>query len=298
LSGGTTVGAAAIPVDRHPGTPAGVPGLEAVMARAGGENFPVASRLLGRRLRDQLLAIYGFARLTDQIGDEAPGNRPALLDWLDSEIDEMYAGATPAHPALRRMAAVAREKGIPAQPLHRLVEANRLDQTKSSYATFAELLDYCALSANPVGHMVLHVFDAATPERIELSDAICSALQVTEHLQDVREDLSRGRVYLPQEDLERFGCEKADLATTPTPERVRALVAFEVERARGLFDRGAPLISLLRGRPRLAVTAFVAGGRAALTAIERADYAVGAEPPRPTAAARIVALARTALPRR
>jgi squalene synthase HpnC len=268
------------------------------MARAGGENFPVASRLLGHRLREQLAAIYGFARLTDQIGDESPGDRPALLDWLDSEIDRMYAGATPEHPALRRMAAVAREKGIPAASLHRLVEANRVDQTTTAYATFDDLLDYCALSANPVGHMVLHVFDAATPERIELSDAICSALQVTEHLQDVREDLARGRVYLPQQDLERFGCGEADLVATPSPERVRALIAFEVERARDLFDRGAPLIVLLSGRPRLAVTAFVAGGRAALAAIEHAGYAVGDEPPRPTAAARIAALARSARPSR
>jgi squalene synthase HpnC len=275
-----------------------VPGLEEVMARAGGENFPVASRLLGHRLREQLAAIYGFARLTDQIGDESPGDRPALLDWLDSEIDRMYAGATPEHPALRRMAAVAREKGIPAASLHRLVEANRVDQTTRAYATFDDLLDYCALSANPVGHMVLHAFDAATPERVELSDAICSALQVTEHLQDVREDLARGRVYLPQQDLERFGCGEADLVATPSPERVRALIAFEVERARDLFDRGAPLIVLLSGRPRLAVTAFVAGGRAALAAIEHAGYAVGDEPPRPTAAARVAALARSARPSR
>jgi squalene synthase HpnC len=281
-------------VDRHPGTPAGVPGLEAVMARAGGENFPVASRLLGHRLREQLLAIYGFARLVDQVGDESPGDRPALLDWLDSQVEEIYAGTTPEHPALRRMAGVALTKGIPAETLHALVEANRMDQTTSAYETFDDLMGYCALSANPVGHMVLHVFDAATPERIDLSDAICSGLQVTEHLQDVREDLARGRVYVPQEDLARFGCEEADLAASPTPERVRALVAFEVERARGLFDRGAPLIALLGGRPRLAVTAFVAGGRAALDAIERAGYATADEPVRPTPATRIAALARTA----
>jgi squalene synthase HpnC len=298
VRGGTTVGSVAIPADQRPGVPHGVPGLDEVMARAGGENFPVASRLLGRRLREPLLAIYGFARLVDQIGDESPGDRSALLDWLDSQVDRMYAGGTPDHPALQRMAVVARWAEIPPDPLHRLVAANRMDQTMSSYATFDDLLDYCALSANPVGHMVLHVFGAATPDRIDLSDAICSALQVTEHLQDVREDLARGRTYLPQEDLARFGCDEADLAASPTPERVRALIAFEVERARALFDRGAPLIATLNGRPRLAVTAFVAGGRAALDAIEEAGYALGTEPPRPTAGARIAALVRTARPRR
>jgi squalene synthase HpnC len=294
VAGGATVEVAETPADGHPGTPAGVPGLEEVMARARGENFPVASRLLGSRLREPLLAIYGFARLVDQIGDESTGDRPALLDWLDSEIDVIYEGGMPAHPALRRMAIVVRQAEIPAEPLHRLVQANRVDQTTSSYATFEDLLGYCELSANPVGQMVLGVFGAATPERIELSDAVCSALQVTEHLQDVREDLSRGRVYLPQEDLARFGCDEADLVASPTPERVRTLVAFEVERARSLFDRGARLIALLNGRPKLAVMAFVAGGRAALTAIERAAFAVGVEPPRPTMAVRAAALVRTA----
>jgi squalene synthase HpnC len=266
------------------------------MARAGGENFPVASRLLGPRLRDSLLAIYGFARLVDQIGDEAAGDRIALLDWLDSEIDRIYSGEMPDHPALRRMAAVARESDIPAEPLHRLVEANRVDQTVSSYATFDDLLSYCALSADPVGRMVLHVFGAATADRIELSDAICSGLQVAEHLQDVREDLAHGRVYLPQEDRERFGCAEEDLVISPSPERVRTLIAFEVERARGLFDHGEPLITALRGRQRLAITAFVTGGRAALAGIERAGFALCDQPPRPSWPDRIAALLRTARP--
>src|SRR5919204_2591647 len=127
MSGGTAVGAVAIPADQRPGAPTGVPGLDEVMARAGGENFPVASRLLGRRLRDSLLAIYGFARLVDQIGDESSGDRPALLDWLDSEIDRIYDGAVPDHPTLRRMAVVAREAGIPPGPPHRLPPAHRVD---------------------------------------------------------------------------------------------------------------------------------------------------------------------------
>jgi phytoene/squalene synthetase len=174
------------------------------------------------------------------------------------------------------------------------VEANRRDQRVHSYETFDDLLGYCALSANPVGELVLHTFGAATPDRIELSDAICSGLQVTEHLQDVREDLARGRVYLPREDLERFGCEEADLHLLPSPERVRTLVAFEVARARELLDRGAPLATRLRGRPALATAAFVAGGRAALGAIERAGYAIGEAPPGPSWPGRLAAGLQTA----
>jgi len=293
VSGGATVAAVAIPADPTPGAPQGVPGQDEVMARAGGENFPVASRFLGRRLRESLLAIYGFARLVDQLGDESAGDRPALLDWLDSEINRIYDGATPAQPLMRRMSVVCREARIPAEPLHNLVEANRMDQTVTSYATFDDLLSYCSLSANTVGRMVLHVFGAATPDRIALSDSVCSGLQVTEHLQDVREDLGRGRVYLPREDLARFGCDEADLATVPSPERVRTLIGFEVERARMLLDGGAPLIATLSGRAKLAITAFVAGGHAALNAIEHAGNALGAKPPRPTSAARAAALVRT-----
>lgn len=278
---------------RGAGAPDGVPGLSEVMARAGGENFPVASRLLGRRLRGSLLAIYGFARLVDQVGDDVEGDRVALLDWLDTEIDAIYDGGTPRHPAMARMAPVARASGIGAATLHELVQANRMDQTVRSYATFDDLLGYCALSANPIGHMVLHVFGEATPERMALADAICSGLQVTEHLQDVREDLARGRVYLPQEDLARFGCDAADLATVPSPERVRTLVAFEAERARRLLGEGAPLIATLRGRARLAVTTFVAGGRAALAGIERGGFALHSKPPRPSPAQRLTALAQS-----
>jgi squalene synthase HpnC len=291
---GATVGAVEKPAALGPGTPDGVPGLSEVMGRAGGENFPVASRLLGSRLRASLLAIYGFARLADHLGDEAEGDRLVLLDWLDAEIDLIYEGEMPRHPVLRRMAVVARASEIPAETLHGLVQANRMDQTVRSYSTFDELLGYCALSANPVGHMVLHVFDAATPDRLALSDAICSGLQVTEHLQDVREDLERGRVYLPQEDLARFACDEADLRASPSPERVRTLIAFEVERARELFERGEPLVASLHGRARLAVTAFVAGGRAALAGIERAGFAIELKPPRPSWPQRLAALAQTA----
>jgi squalene synthase HpnC len=271
-----------------------LPGAEEVMARAGSENFPVASRLLGRRAASALEAIYGFARMVDEVGDSVRGDRLALLDWIDAEIDNVYAGGAPVESVIARLAPVVREHGIPPEPLHRLVEANRMDQSVHSYERFEDLLDYCALSANPVGHMVLYVFASATPDRMRLSDSICSGLQVTEHLQDVREDLEHGRVYLPQQDLARFGCTEEDLRTMPSPEPVRTLIAFEAERARGLFTRGDPLIRRLGGRGRFAIMAFVAGGRAALNGIERTGYGIEASPPRPSLWGRIAALAQTA----
>jgi squalene synthase HpnC len=264
-----------------------------VMAQAPHENFPVATRLLGSRARAQLLAIYGYARLTDDIGDEAAGDRLALLDWLEDELDRIYAGAEPEHAVMRTLVGTVRSLALPRGPFARLIEANRRDQALARYATFDELLDYCRLSAAPVGELVLHVFGAATPERISLSDRICAGLQVTEHLQDVAEDRSRGRVYLPSADLARFGCVDADLcAASPSP-GFAALMAFEVRRARALLAEGAPLIRLLPPRPALAVAGFIAGGRSALDAIESAGYDVLGRSPRPTRRALARALIRT-----
>jgi squalene synthase HpnC len=256
------------------------PSRAAVMAQAPSENFPVASYLLGRAEREHLLAIYGFARLVDDLGDEAPGDRLALLDWLEAELDRVYAGQDPEHAVMRALAPTVAACRLPDQPFRRLIEANRRDQSVTRYETFEDLLGYCQLSAAPVGELVLHVFGAATPERIELSDRICAALQVTEHLQDVVEDYQRGRVYLPCEDMARFGCQEPELGPGSDGSRLRAVVAYEVERARGLLRAGAPLASTLRLRPRVAVAGFVAGGRAALAGIERAGYDVSRGRPR------------------
>jgi squalene synthase HpnC len=259
-----------------------VPAREAVMAQAREENFPVASLLLGRRHRAQLLAIYGVARLIDDIGDEAPGDRDALLDWADSELDRVFAHERPEHPSMQALALAVRERPLPAAPFRRLVEANRQDQAVAHYETFDELLGYCELSAAPVGELVLHVFEAATPARLELSARICAGLQVTEHIQDVAEDYARGRVYMPREDLVRFGCEERELAGGPASPRLRAMVAFEVERARALLRAGAPLARSLPARPRAAVAGFVAGGRAALESIQGSGYDVWDANPRRT----------------
>lgn len=244
------------------------------MAQAEHENFPVASRFLPRRQRRQLLAIYGVARLIDDVGDEAPGDRGALLDWLDAELDRAFTGQEPEHPAMRELAAASGDRPLPASAFHALVQANRQDQAVTRYRTFEDLLGYCRLSAAPVGELVLHVFGVATPERMAWSERICAGLQVVEHIQDVAEDYSRGRIYMPTEDMERFGCPETDLAAAQASPELRSLLAFEAQRAGRLLDEGAPLARTVPVRPRIALAGFVAGGRAALHSLARASYDV------------------------
>ncbi len=251
------------------------------MARAATENFPVASWLLPGALRAHLLAIYGFARLTDELGDEAPGDRLAALDWLSSELDRSFEGRA-THPLLRALEPTIAACGLSREPFERLIEANRVDQRVHSYETWAGLLEYCHLSADPVGELVLGVFGVATPERTALSDAVCTALQLTEHWQDIREDLARGRVYLPLEDLARHGCTIEDLKATRVSERLRRVLALEAARTASLFRHGDSLVADLHGWARLAVAGYAGGGRAALEAIALADYEVLALNPRPT----------------
>lgn len=277
---------------------AGVPGRtpsgrQAILDKAEHENFPVASRFLPKRHRAHLMAVYGFARLVDDIGDEAPpDDRLPLLGSVAADVDRIYAGDTPRLPVIATLARTVRATGIPARPLHDLIEANRRDQTVTRYATYDDLLGYCELSANPVGLIVLHVFGCATPHRVTLSDRVCTALQLAEHWQDVAEDLGNGRVYLPAEDLEEYGCTEADLAEPRANERVRALMAAETARAARLLDLGAPIVGTLRGFARVAVAGYVAGGRAALAAIRAADHDVLSGTPRPRAARLVPEFAR------
>jgi squalene synthase HpnC len=255
------------------------------MAQARDENFPVAIGLLGRRRKQALLAIYGVARLIDDVGDEAPGDRDSLLDWVDSELDRVYAGERPEHPAMQALAREARTFDLPEGPFRRLVEANRMDQAVTRYETFNDLLGYCQLSAAPVGELVLRVFDAATPDRIALSDQVCAGLQVTEHIQDVPEDYARGRVYVPREDLVMTGCAEHELGGPTATPAGKALIAWEVARADALLEMGAPLAKLLPPRPRAAIAAFVAGGRATLDAVTASGYDVWLATPRRTRSA-------------
>ena len=278
---------------------------EEVVANASGENFPVALRMLSARYRRHLTNLYFFARLTDDLGDEVRGEwgdgespheqgvsrgdrspettqlRLRLLDELAADVDRIYAGETPESPVMRAMAETVRECGVPAQPLLDLIQANRQDQQVTRYRTFADLQQYCELSANPIGQIVLYIFGVATPERIALSDSICTALQLAEHWQDVAEDLGHGRIYLPGEDLERYGCTEADLAAPTAGRAVRELMIFETDRASRLLDEGAPLVGTLRGAARLAVAGYLAGGRAALAAIRAQRHDVLIRTPRP-----------------
>jgi squalene synthase HpnC len=259
--------------------------------KAAAENFPVAMRLLPERYRTRLRAVYNFARTVDDIGDEAPpGQRLGLLDALDEDLTRLYAapqdnlqpGSQPRYPAVLGLAEVVTGCAIPAQCFRDLIDANRQDQVVIRYETFDQLLGYCALSANPVGRIVLSVFGCSTRERAELSDAICSGLQIVEHLQDVGQDLRAGRVYLPAADMRSYGCAERDLAAQTASPQLRRLIAFEADRAAALISSGAPLVSQLRGAARVAVGGYIAGGRAALAAIAQAHYDVLAATRRPT----------------
>jgi squalene synthase HpnC len=275
-----------------------------IVERATSENFPVASRLLPAGVRADLMALYGWARLVDEIGDNLPGDRLAALDEVERQLRqalaaEAGAGAAagaeaivPVHPLVSRVAESVRRRRLPVQPLFDLVEANRQDQRVSRYQTFEDLVGYCRLSANPVGRMVLAIFGASTDERVAWSDSICTALQLVEHWQDVAEDAVVGRTYLPEEDLRRFGVAPEELLPPPAgsagrggrhrpaPAHCRALMAFECARARRLLDEGAPLVASLHGRSRIAVASFVAGGHAALDALGAAGFDIYADTPR------------------
>jgi squalene synthase HpnC len=245
------------------------------------ENFPVALRVLPNRYRTHLEAVYGFARTVDDLGDESMGDRLANLEAFDADLATIWTGGNPSSPVLARLATTVRAAELPAEPFRRLVEANRQDQRVTSYRTFDELLRYCTLSADPVGRIVLGVFGATTDQRVVWSDKICTALQLVEHWQDVAEDRKAGRVYLPAEDMTRYGVTPADLDQRSTPGAVRELVAFETDRAAALFGDGRPLIKDLRGWARLAVAGFLAGGLATVDALRRADHDVLARTPRP-----------------
>ena len=267
--------------------PGGLPDTSAILGRAGEENFPVALRALPLALRTDLLAVYGYARLVDHLGDVHPGDRITALDWVDAELtialeDERAHPLVGAHPLVAAVATTVVARRIDAQPLRDLIAANRQDQVVTGYATFTDLLAYCRLSANPVGRLVLGVFGAATPERERWSDSVCTALQLAEHWQDVGEDAGAGRIYLPADDMDRFGIGPADIGSPPARAALRGLMAFEVARARRLLDDGAPLVASLRGWPRLAVAGFVAGGYAALDAVADAGFDPLGGPPRPT----------------
>jgi squalene synthase HpnC len=256
------------------------------------ENYPVALRIVPATERRALLALYAYARFVDELGDAGVAEPERQLDAVEAQVRRLADGRAD-HPVVAGLAEPARRFGIPAKPLLDLIEANRQDQRVARYGSFADLRDYCRLSADPVGRIVLHIFGDPSPENLRLSDAVCSGLQVVEHLQDVREDLERGRVYLPQDDLRAHGVTDADLALPEHPPAVRRVVALEGERAADLLREGGRLVGRFGGWRRLALAGYVSGGVAALRALEHADWDPGRPPRTATKPARARALAST-----
>jgi squalene synthase HpnC len=269
--------------------------------KAADENFPVAPFFLPRAWRDDLMAVYGYARLVDDIGDGdlAPGGADArhlgvgpdladdplaLLDAFEADLRRVFdlSGDAPRHPLLRALRPAVARRSLTPEPFLGLIAANRQDQLVRRYETYDDLLAYCELSANPVGRLVLGITGTASPERLRRSDAVCTGLQIVEHLQDVAEDLARDRIYLPAEDMKRFHITEADLAAPTAGASVRALIAYEAQRARALLDEGIGLVGSVDGRLRLLLAGFVGGGRAALAALAAAGHDVLPEPPRAT----------------
>ncbi|AXE81433.1 squalene synthase HpnC [Streptomyces atratus] len=275
--------------------------VPSTLDKAADENFPVAPFFLPRAWRDDLMAVYGYARLVDDIGDGdlAPGgadarhlgldpaqteDRLAMLDAFEADLHRVFdtAGDGPRHPLLRALRPTVRRCALTPDLFLGLIEANRQDQKVRRYGTYEDLVSYCELSANPVGRLVLQITGTASPERIRRSDAVCTALQIVEHLQDVTEDLGRDRIYLPADDMARFHVRETDLAVPSGGASVRSLVAYEAERARELLNEGTPLVGSVHGRLKLLLAGFVGGGRAALTAIAAAGFDVLPGPPKPT----------------
>lgn len=239
------------------------------------ENFPVASILMPRRLRPPVAALYHFARAADDIADEGTLSDDARLHALAgfrAELDRIGESAPPQTALFRRLAAEVTTHALPLQPLHDLLDAFSQDVVKKRYADYAELLDYCRRSANPVGRELLHLYGETGAAALRYSDAICSALQLINFWQDVAKDWAIGRVYIPQEDLARFGVSEAQIAACRCDGNWRALMQFEVQRARELMLSGKPLGTILSGRIGLEMRLIIQGGLRILDKLEAADY--------------------------
>jgi len=231
------------------------------------ENFTVISWLVPRKLRPHLAAIYSFCRTVDDLGDEAPGDRVALLERFEQMLRNAIAGRATTHPVLIALRETVSRYHLPEELLVDLVTANRMDQVNSRYETYEELLRYCRFSAVPVGRLFLLLYGYREEGLHQLSDTTCMALQLTNFWQDIRRDRAMGRIYLPQEDMTRFGVSEHDLDQPTATDAVRRLVAFEVERTEVLFQEGWPLVQNVRGHLRVDLALFSRGGQTILRKI-------------------------------
>jgi phytoene synthase len=235
------------------------------------ENFPVASLLLPTHLRSPVKVIYRFARSADDMADEGSDPPEVRLAKLDAYRRQLGA---PTEPLLRDVERIAVEHGLPRQLFRDLLDAFSQDVTKTRYADYAELLDYCRRSANPVGRLLLHLFKRTAETTLRQSDAICTALQLINFWQDVAIDFAKGRVYLPQDEMRGHAVTEEHIAAGRSDDAWRALMAFQVRRTRALMLCGAPLGRALPGRLGLEIRATVQGGLRILERIEQADFDV------------------------
>ncbi len=241
------------------------------------ENFPVASPLLPPSLRAPVRVIYAFARSADDLADEGnatPAERISALNAYRAELDRIDAGTPPETALFVTLSKTLKERGLSTQPLHDLLSAFTQDVTTNRYDSFDALLDYCRRSADPVGRIMLALFGELRSESLLQSDAICSGLQIINFLQDVAIDWQKSRIYLPLEDLRRFGVTEAQIADGIVDQRWRELMQFEVDRARKMTLAGAPLARRLPGRMGWELRLIVLGGLRILEKIESVDHDV------------------------
>lgn len=227
------------------------------------ENFPVASLFLPRRFRHPVAQIYRFAREADDFADEGDAPDAARLERLEhfrEQLGKIKRGAAPDIPWFSTLAEVIRSHRLPIDAFADLLSAFAQDVTKKRYADFAEVLDYCQRSANPVGRLLLVLYGAATPRNLGYSDAVCSSLQVINFLQDIAIDYRKGRIYMPQNEMARFGVSETQIARGDTGGNWRAFMSFQAERGRAMLMSGAPLGRILEGRIGLEMRMIVEGG--------------------------------------
>ena len=239
------------------------------------ENFSVVTWLTPREHRPAFQSIYAFCRWSDDLGDEVgdPRRSLELLGWWKGELQAMFQGEA-RHPVMVALQETVLRHQIPIAPFEALIDAFRQDQTVTEYDSYNQLLDYCTRSANPVGHLVLHVAGAYNEENAVLSDATCTALQLANFWQDVARDLAIGRIYLPREDRQRFGYPEDDLRALRCTRAFADLMKFEIERTRDLFEKGSALMPRIPGALSVDVDLFTRGGLAILNRIEALNYNV------------------------
>ena len=265
------------------------------LTRSHYENFAVASWFLPKRLRQHFFNVYAYCRISDDLGDEVGDAQAslALLSEWEEELDRCYSGS-PTHPVFVALAGTVRAFDIPKHEFSDLLTAFRQDQTVTRYAAFNDFLGYCRNSANPVGHLVLYLGGYRDAERRRLSDFTCTALQLTNSWQDVAEDFGKGRVYLPQEDLQRFGVTEAMIAARQATPEFCELMRFEVERAREWFRQGLPLVGLVRHELARDLDLFSRGGMEILNTIEAQGYDVLSRRPTLSKPRKLALVARAA----